>query len=73
MKGWMRPVYEVDEERQRLTLAETSPEELVAFWADTWKFARLIYTLVLTKITRETALIYVCVKNKEDIRRWTKK
>lgn len=31
----MRPVYEVDEERQRLTLAETSPEELVAFWADT--------------------------------------
>lgn len=55
-----------------LTLAETSPKELVAFRADTWEFARLIYTLVLTKVTRETALIYVCVKNKEDSRRWAK-
>lgn len=66
MKGWIKPEHEVEDKIQMLTLAETSPKELVAFWADTWEFARLVYTLVLTKVTRETALVYVCVKNKED-------
>lgn len=73
MNGWMKSGHDIENETQILTLAKTGPEELVAFWADTWEFTRLIYTLVLTKVTRKTALIYVWVKNKEDIRRWAKK
>lgn len=51
---------EIEEERQQLTLAQTSPQELVAFWTDTRELARFVYTLVLAKVTGVAAFVYVC-------------
>ena len=43
-----------------LTLAQSSAQQLVAFWALTGELPGLIDTLELTQVTRVAALVYVC-------------